>query len=174
MVTILCGYVILTATGTPSEAWWDAAWKYRQRVDINASGLDKDLIDFPLSLRLSDAQFARTRCAEGGKDLRAVSGDGAVLPCEIVRWEPNAVEVHIRVPKIIANAPGQHVDLYYGNSSAPAAPTGAIWNSHYRSVLHLAGNLNNAVSGQPGAQVVEGVRVADRSEERRVGKECRL
>lgn len=161
MITVLCSYMIVAASAATADGWWDPAWKYRQRVDINTSALTEDLVDFPLSLRLTDGQFARTRCAEGGRDLRAVSADGTVLACEIVRWTPDAVEVNIRLPKVGAKATGEHIDLYYGNPGAPAAPGGAIWSAHYRDVLHLAGNLNNVVTGQPGANVVEGVRVAD-------------
>jgi DUF1680 family protein len=142
------------------DDWWNPAWKLRQRVSINASEISEDLVGFPLGFRLTDAEAAQL-WTNGGRDLRIVAADGAVLPCEVVRGESGVVEVYVQIPKIAAKTPGQHVDLYYGNPDAEALPPASPWDDRYRFVLHLAGNLNDAKTQQPAATVQGGVVLKD-------------
>jgi hypothetical protein len=138
-----------------ADDWWDPAWPLRQRIDFNTSEIAEDLVNFPLGLRLSDAQFARGRAQAEGKDLRVVAADGTALPYELVRWDPEVIELYVKIPRIAAKNPGQHVDLYYGNPATEPAPRAPAWDEHYRFVLHLAGNLNDA-TGKPNVVTPQG------------------
>ena len=139
--------LIVTEVASAKE-WWDPAWQYRQRINIQSAAIQEDLIDFPLGLRLTDKNFARTLAQDMGRDLRAVDEQGHVLPYEIVSWQPDAVELYILIPRIFANQPGQYVDLYYGNHQADAPTDPTIWPDEYHLVLHLAGDTEDA-TGKP-------------------------
>jgi hypothetical protein len=62
--------VFQAAASAFPHAWWDPAWRYRQRVSISPSEIDEDLVDFPITLRLKDAEFARTLAKPGHSSPR--------------------------------------------------------------------------------------------------------
>ena len=125
-------------------SWWNEAWSYRQHIRINASSVSEDLHDFPLRVRLTDAQFARALAAGSGRDLRAVGADGRLLDLEVVSWKPDDVRFNVRIPKIEAGAASQGFDLYFGNPQAGPAPAGKIWPASSLAILHLAGDRKDA------------------------------
>ncbi len=145
---IILGLVLLAAGSAFADDWRDSAWRYRQRISISASEIDEDLVDFPLTLRLKDAEFARTLAKPDGSDLRVINKEGIDIPYELVRFDAEAVELHVKLPRVSAKVPGQHIDLYYGNPSAGVAARAPAWDGHYRFVLHLAGNLADATGKQ--------------------------
>jgi hypothetical protein len=108
-----------------------------------------------LELRLTGTQAAAILAKSNGTDLRVVASDGSVFPYELVRWESNAIELYVKVLKIAAKAAGQYLDLYYGNPNAVPAPQASAWDEHYRFVLHMAGNLNEA-AGKRNVATAEG------------------
>ncbi len=141
LALILAGCCGLAGAAAP---WWDASWGYRIRVDVDASSLDSDLVDFPVSLRLDPSLAIHEHAARDGRDLRAIDPQGYALDYEIVRWDTDVQEMHLRVPRIAAHAPRQHFYLYYGNPKAIAQRGGTVWGDAYRAVLHLAGNESDA------------------------------
>ena len=141
---LVLGILSYFSSSCLSQDWWLAEWKYRQRVTIQSDKISENLIDFPLGLRLKDADFARTLCKPDGEDLRIVDQEGRVLDCEIVGWEPDSVEIYVKIPRIYAGKSDQYVDLYFGNPQAKTIPVKKIWNSDYSLVLHLHKNLEDA------------------------------
>jgi hypothetical protein len=139
-----------------THGWWDPTWRYRQRVTIDAVSLREDLVGFPLRLRFTDGQFARTLAAPDGRDLRIVGAGGTELPFEIVTWLPDDVLVYVRIPEIKAERDTQQFDIYYGNPGAPPAPKQTVWDDTYKMILHLQGDLADAVSGRQDAITREG------------------
>ncbi len=132
-----------------ASGWWDSAWSWRQRVSIDASILAHDLEQFPVSLFLENPELVAHAAKADGSDVRAVSQDGHVLPLEIVRWQPEMAELHVRVPRIVAGQAGQYVDLYCGNPAAEREPSVVFAGAGYRAVLHLAGDTQDACAGAP-------------------------
>lgn len=127
-----------------TDDWWNADWKVRHRIDLNADLIAEDLLDFPVRVFLPAADGKLDLASPDGKDVRVVDGDGKILETEIVCWGADGVELYVRVPVIKANQPKQRLYLYYGNPNAPAATSTDIWNDSYRAVLHLAGNVKDA------------------------------
>jgi len=156
-------FVVVAVAGVsaPGQDWWDAVWSYRQRFFMNASVIDEDLTDFPLGIRVTDTAFLRAHAQPDGGDLRAVDASGKMLDVEIARWANEGIELYVLVPEVAARAPGQYIDLYYGNAAASRQDPGHVWDADYRAVLHLAGDLTDAVTGQPAATVQGKVNVAD-------------
>lgn len=144
-----------------SPDWWNADWSCRQRVHLDASILDDDLADFPLSLFFTPSKEILSLARPDGADLRAVSLQGNELPIEVVRWSPEAAEVHVRIPQIRAQAPGQYVDLYAGNPKAAAAKTAVFSDAEYRAVLHVAGNTRCAIDNNAAASVEGRIEIED-------------
>ncbi|MBE7537799.1 MAG: glycoside hydrolase family 127 protein [Opitutaceae bacterium] len=142
---VRCVAFILASAGfLHANEWWDKAWTHRQHIGIDASSIGEDLADFPLWVKLGDAHFPRTLSADGGRDLRAIGADGAVLDLEMVSWRPDDIRFYVRIPKIKAGTSGQGFDLYLGNPHAPALPTKLIWDKSHLAVLHLSGDLTDA------------------------------
>ena len=131
-----------------ADDWWDAAWKYRQRVTIEAASIEEDLKNFPLRLCLEDGEFARTRARADGADLRVVGAGGTPLPHEVVAWGINEVKLYALIPEIQAAAAGQSVHLYFGNPEAGAIPARRLWDERYGMVLHVSGDLEDS-TGTP-------------------------
>ncbi|WP_349314923.1 beta-L-arabinofuranosidase domain-containing protein [Chitinophaga sp. MM2321] len=138
---LLSSYVDAIPHMQPGD-WWNNAWKYRQLITIDAATLKEDLHDFPLSVRLQDAVFARTLAKNGGEDVRAVDMNGALLDVEVVLWAINDVRLYVKMPVISAGKGKQGFYLYFGNPRA-AAVTANMWASSYVAVLPLAGNVHD-------------------------------
>ncbi len=142
---MLIAIMFLPALTVRADHWWNENWRYRQHIKIDASSVCKNLADFPLSVRLPDALFARTLTKPAGEDLRAIGADGQLLDLEIVSWTVGDVQLYVRIPEIKAGIANQGFDLYFGNPSANAAlATHRIWDDSYLTVLHLAGNMKDA------------------------------
>lgn len=163
MRTTMLVLMLVACCGIAGAAndWWDGSWEYRIRIDLDASILDTDLVEFPVSLRLDPSLAVHEHAAENGRDLRVIDQRGYALDCEIIRWDASVQEVHIRVPRIAAGAPGQHVYLYYGNRKATAQPASMVWNKDYRTVLHLAGGHSDASRNATPIHVEGAVRIGE-------------
>ena len=151
----ICCVVLLSPVWAFAETadWWNADWGYRQRLFFDASSLETDLVDFPVSLFLVPCEEMRISSGENGKSLRAVAQGGQELPLTVVRWTGQSVEIHVDVPRIRAGDSGQYVDLYYGNANVSPPGGNVFASSDYRAVLHLAGDTQNAAEGAPRAAV---------------------
>ncbi len=151
---IVCLFFCLKSHAEARE-WWDRAWAYRVVLSIDTTYLDADLVDFPLSVRLTDKEFPRTLARSNGHDLRVVDAEDRLLPSDVVSWNPDAIEFNVRVPRIEAGKRPCFLSLYFGNQNAPPAPSRDIWDEHYRMVLHLQKTLEDA-TGRSRAPTREG------------------
>ncbi|GMV91235.1 MAG: hypothetical protein AMXMBFR82_10130 [Candidatus Hydrogenedentota bacterium] len=166
MRTTVSILVLAFCCGTAAAAtdWWDAQWGHRIRVDLDASILESDLVDFPVSLRLGPDLGIHDHAADNGKDLRIIDPRGYALDYETVRWDATMQEIHVRVPRIAARAPGQYFYLYYGNADAAAQRGGFVWDEAYRAVFHLAGDESDATKNSTKAQLEGSVGFADHAQ----------
>ncbi|MDB6168504.1 MAG: hypBA [Verrucomicrobia bacterium] len=136
----------LAGAAAPAGDWWNGDWPYRQHVSIDARAIEGTLADFPLRMRLTDAQFARTLASPDGGDLRAIGASGEILPLEKVSWNPNAICFTVRVPRILGGAASGGFDLYFGHRAAPPLASGQVWNGSHLFVLPLAGETKDSSS----------------------------
>lgn len=126
---------------------WRADLPYRQRIQIDARGLDRDLVDFPLRMRLTDVRFARTLAAPDGRDLRALGADGP-LPLQRISWTPGEIHFVVRVPNVRAGTIDLGFDLYFGRPETSAPSLSKVWNDAHVAVLSLAGNVENRAASR--------------------------
>ncbi len=148
LITVSSICLLTSGNNTPDTAkylgngWWNQDWKYRQWVSIDPGGLRENIVDFPLFLRLTDNDFARTFARTDGKDIRAVDVDGRLLPIQLVRSSVNDVRLYVSV-----TLPKQSLQsgfyLYYGNSNPSVEAPAIIWPRSYLANLPLAGSSDN-------------------------------
>ncbi|KXU96286.1 hypothetical protein GPNADHDJ_03585 [Stenotrophomonas maltophilia] len=144
VLLLLAALVALPAAAADAN-WWQAEWKYRKPITIDAgpqgAGLAGDPGRTPLLLRLHTGNFGFDGTQEAGNDLRFVSGDGrTVLAHQIEQFDPQMglALVWVDVPAVSAAAP-QTIWMYYGNEKAPASGNGQqVFDPDYTLVYHFA------------------------------------
>ncbi len=118
--------------------WYDPAWPYRRRIDIDDSFVDEDLEHFPMLVSLTDAAVAQQ--ATSAVDFVFTQTDGQTrLAHEVESYDPStgALLVWLEVPNVISTIPTK-LYVYYGNPSAPLSPVaGEVWQNGYAAVWHL-------------------------------------
>lgn len=142
----------LLVMSTVASAWWDAAWKHRERVllDSSASGgdLGKPVEALPVLVRLHSGNFRFEEAKPDGSDLRFVAADDKTpLAHHVEQFDAaNGIALAwVRVPKILASNAEQHVWLYHGNPSASdAADVAGSYDEATGAVLHLGDKLVDA------------------------------
>ncbi|WP_416057403.1 DUF2341 domain-containing protein [Stenotrophomonas maltophilia] len=144
VVLLLAALIALPAAAADSN-WWQAEWKYRKPITVDAgpqgAGLAGDPGRTPLLLRLHTGNFGFDGTQDGGADLRFVSSDGrTVLSHQIEQFDPKLglALVWVDVPAVSAAAP-QTIWMYYGNDKAPASGNGQqVFDPDYTLVYHFA------------------------------------
>lgn len=126
-------------------AWWQADWKYRKPITLDASpngaALGGNLGRTPVLIRLHTGNFAFDGVAEGGNDLRFIGADGhTVLNHQVEQYDAalGMALIWVDVPTISGTA-AQTIWMYYGNAGAPAAANGQrVFDPDYSAVYHFA------------------------------------
>ncbi|CAM0118755.1 DUF2341 domain-containing protein [Stenotrophomonas thermophila] len=144
VLLLLAALVALPAAAADAN-WWQAEWKYRKPITVDAgpqgAGLAGDPGRTPLLLRLHTGNFGFDGTQDAGNDLRFVSGDGrTVLAHQIEQFDPKLglALVWVDVPAVSAAAP-QTIWMYYGNEKAPASGNGQqVFDPDYTLVYHFA------------------------------------
>ncbi|PZU18769.1 MAG: DUF2341 domain-containing protein [Shinella sp.] len=125
--------------------WWQADWKYRKPITVDASpngaALGGNLGRTPVLIRLHTGNFAFDGVAPEGKDLRFIGADGhTVLNHQVEQYDADLgmALIWVDVPTISGTA-AQTLWMYYGNPGAPAAGNGQrVFDPDYSAVYHFA------------------------------------
>jgi len=148
-VTALLGgalLLFLTIGALDAEAWWDEKWQYRKKIsfDTTAKGANiaDNLAQVPVLVRLHSGNFAFENAKEDGSDVRFVgSDDKTPLKYHLEKFDPKQgiALFWVKAPQISGASAQDHVWLYYGNSSVPAASdSGGTYDTAQGLVLHFA------------------------------------
>lgn len=126
-----------------AHAWWNEDWTVRKKItlDTQAAGINAELADLPVLVRLSTAGFDFLSAKEDGSDLRFVAEDDkTVLAHRIERFDSlnELAFVWVRVPRVAAGNAAQHVWLYYGNDAAPPAQAMPVYAGSQWAVWSMA------------------------------------
>ncbi|MEW6120557.1 MAG: DUF2341 domain-containing protein [Pseudomonadota bacterium] len=133
--------LVLAATWLPvqASAWWDPAWSYRKKINLDASAPQLDLV--PVAVRLHSGNFAFFGCNQDGSDLRFVAADDrTLLPYHIDRYDASngIAVVWVRLPVLGSKEAAGHFWLYYGNPDAQDAQNaGETYDPNQSLVLHF-------------------------------------
>jgi glucose/arabinose dehydrogenase len=133
----------LTATDLGTGDWWNPAFTQRQRLSFGNTESTENLDGFPVLVSLDPTKVDYGQIADNGADLRFIDADGeTVLPYQIDSWNEAGIStVWVRVPRIDAGSASDHIWMYYGNATAPAAQNAAGTWAGYAGVWHLGASL---------------------------------
>lgn len=99
-----------------------AAWSHSARILVNTTAagvaIEKEILGFPLLVRLTAPAFDFTQAQADGRDLRFAKPDGSSLPFAIEAWERGGVLVWVRVDTLHAGESGQYLTAHWGNGQA--------------------------------------------------------
>ena len=139
---------ITLGAGTTREIIDYTAWSRSARIVLNTteSGADvkSDVYDFPVLLRLTDANFDFEEALSDGGDIRFKKNDDTPLAYEIERWDRGAelAEVWVRIDTVYGNDSTHYFTMYWGNPDATSASNSATvfdTTTGFQGVWHLAG-----------------------------------
>ena len=118
---------LLLLVPTVSHAWWDKAWKQRDKLELNTTAQNgvetkETLNSVPVAVRLHAGNFTFTDARPDGADLRFVAvDDKTVLKHAIERYDGanGLAVVWVQVPTLAAGNATQSIWVYHGNPAAP-------------------------------------------------------
>ena len=141
---------------TDTAQWYDANWQYRQKITVNHE-LVSPVSGFPMLVKISGAIMDKAQ--EDGDDILFTSSDGISKRFHEIESFDGELVAWVGMPSL-SEKEDTILYAYYGNPEAEnqQQPTD-VWGNGYAGVWHLNDNA--------------GVTQQDRSEARRVGKECR-
>ncbi len=135
--------MIPSAQTQPYPAWSHSLDLYYDTSPdrVNLTG---NVLDFPVLVRLTNAEFPFAEARDSGQDLRFSKPDGTPLSFEIDRYDPVAgkAEIWIRMDTVKAGYKGRLARLHWGNPAAASAssPHDVFKDSNgFVSVWHLRG-----------------------------------
>lgn len=123
------------------------AWQHEGVVTINAQAAGMNptdtLFDFPLLLRLTNANFDFSTAKKKGEDLRVAGENNILIPFEIEQWDSvnGTAAIWISVDTLCGNSPEKIVHLYWGNKKGSTfSNAAAVFDtaSGFRNVWHLS------------------------------------
>ncbi|MBI4136714.1 DUF2341 domain-containing protein [Candidatus Roizmanbacteria bacterium] len=123
LAVIIAGAALLFFNRSETEAaWWDDAWRYRQKVPISYTGTE-NLTEYQVLVDNLDTATMVTngKLQSDCDDLRFVSQDGQVLSYFIVANTCNTATTKVWVKTARIDAGDSDIYIYYGNGNASAA-----------------------------------------------------
>jgi hypothetical protein len=170
--------VVTVSSGKLVQIEKITAWQHEGVVRLNAAiaglGPADTLFEFPLLLRLTNANFDFSSAKKKGEDLRVVKPNNALVSFEIEQWDSvnGSAVVWIKIDTLCGSSPEKTMHLYWGNKNSSAFSSGATvfdTASGFRNVWHLGesgGKLENDATvnnrtgtpaGMDGANDVAGI-----------------
>ena len=155
-----------------------SSWRYSKKIFLNTtmSGADVSgsVFNFPVLVRLSNANFQFGQAKADGSDLRFKKSDDTPLAFEIERWDVSAqrAEIWVKIDTVYGNDSTHFITQYWGNSTATSESNSAAvfdTSTGFQGVWHMAGEgtssaydaTENQFNGTPfntsAASGVEGV-----------------
>lgn len=121
-----------------SPPFWDLDWSERRHLIFDTTGIEEELLGFPVLVTLDDSRLDYASTAEGGRDLRFVDPDDTVLPHEIAIWDTAGTsQVWVKVPHLDADSTSDSIWMYYGNPGAEDVQSPAdVWEE-FHAIWHL-------------------------------------
>jgi len=131
-----------------------SAWLHAKKVYFNttASGanVNRNVVGFPVLIRLTTAGFDFTQAKPGGNDVRFANSNNVSLPYEVERWDPAGghAEIWVKADTVFGDNNSQYIVFYWGNATAVSESNGATvfdTSNGFQGVWHLA-EAGNAVA----------------------------
>ena len=138
-----------TTRAVAASPWWNAAWGARRTLTFNNAGINANLTNIPVLVKLDPSRINYAAIKPNGADLRFIDADNSTqLDYEIATWNPGGVStIWVKVPQLDANSTNDSITVYYNNPAAAAAQNpAAVWSNGYAAVWHFDANLQDATA----------------------------
>ena len=128
---------------------YNPSWQYARHLFLNTTtsgaNVSGDVYDFPVLVRLTEANFTFAQARPAGADIRFTKPDNTFLPYEIERWDPvnGLAEVWVRVDTVHGDNNRQNIIMYWGNpGAAPISKGAAVFDTAngFAGAWHLGEN----------------------------------
>ncbi len=129
-----------------NDTWYDPAWKYRKRIEIDNSE-QGELDHFPVLVVLEhkvNIDYKKLQ-ADTGNDIRFTDEDGkTIIPHDIERWDQGGKSyIWVKIPQI-KDHQKDYFYMYYGNPQAGSGgDSQATFDNKYVGVWHLNETIDN-------------------------------
>jgi len=129
------------------------SWTHSARVVLatttKGAGVLENVYNFPVLLRLSDANFDFQQAQPDGRDVRFKKADDTPLPFEIERWDAAGMnaEIWVRTDTIYGNDSTQYFRMFWGNDGVESASNSSeVFDTTegFQGVWHLSGTGNSS------------------------------
>jgi hypothetical protein len=140
-----------------------SSWKFSKKLYLNTtqSGaqVPGNIVNFPVLVRLTQANFNFSEAKIDGSDLRFAKKNGTPISYEIERWDVSsqAGEVWVKVDTVFGNDSTHYINMYWGNTNANSTSNSpAVFDTAngFGGVWHLneqTGNVSDAtINANPG------------------------
>jgi len=158
----------VTVTAGDTAVVGNPFWKYSRTLRLNTSATGANtagnVLNFPVLIRLTAANFDFTQARNNGEDIRFAKRDNTFLPYEIERWDAIAglAEVWVKADTVYGNDSAQAITMYWDNIDAPAQSNGtAVFDTAagFAGVWHL-GESGGAVASDATVNGINGIATA--------------
>lgn len=117
-----------------------SGYDFRMKLSVtNLTEITGDQADFPILVKLTEANFAFMRADADGLDVRFTAADGQTL-LDFDRERHSAAdqqaEYWIKLP-ILSSSAQTDFYMYYGGAASDGAVATNVWKSHYSMVQHM-------------------------------------
>lgn len=141
---VVLSFILFSCATAVAEAGWfenDLSWRDRTELFFDNSASGETLVDFPVLVHLTGANFDFSRAQSGGQDVRFTQDDGTTqLAHEIEHWNQAGQEawIWVNVPSIAAGSTSDKIYMYSANPTAlNDQDVEGTWNADFRMVHHL-------------------------------------
>jgi hypothetical protein len=129
-----------------------AGWLHHMVININTTStgadIDSSIEQFPLLVRLSEDNFDFSSAGQGGKDIRFLSLDSAVIPHEIESWDSSTQQasIWVIVDTVYGNHTGTALFMQWGNKNASLFKDSVkAFSEQYLTCFHFNGSAGNSL-----------------------------
>ena len=121
---------------------WITGWTYRKKITIDELKVDADLVDFPVLVKLTSANFDFTKALSTGYDIRFTSSDGTtLLKYERERHDQanSLAEYWVKIPSVSGTVDTDFYIYYRTTDTADGADPTNVWDANFKGVWHQIG-----------------------------------
>ena len=130
MKRLLALLSLLLLLPVSAQAWWNADWQFRKKINLDTTALSIDSTSselaeaVPVAVRLHTGNFLFTDAKPDGSDIRFVAADDKTPlkhHVELFDAANQLAIVWVQVPRVVAKAPNEGLWMYTGNPKVAAA-----------------------------------------------------
>lgn len=143
---------------------WDYSKKIFLNTTVSGAGIENNVYNFPLLLRLTKDNFDFSSAKSSGDDIYFTKNDGTRIPFEIEHWDQLSqhAEIWVKIDTVFGNNSTQALIMFWGNSDIIAnSSSSKVFDTSdgFSGVWHL-GQLNSGTISDATGNGIHGNAVA--------------